>query len=148
RQAPLLSPVGMVRKHDERGNELWSRRFEGNPLSGVAVDAAGGVYVVGPTQENEVLVIKLSSRGNQLWTRQLGRGRGAVVAADTSGIYMAWTPAEGPRQGVVLRKYTAEGDVLWTEPSLTPAAFEFSYALSVSKTGVYLSSSGSVDFLE
>src|SRR5438046_2543424 len=34
--ADYRSPVGLVRKHDARGNELWSRRFENNTMSNVA----------------------------------------------------------------------------------------------------------------
>src|SRR5258706_12034937 len=44
--ADYRSAVDLLRKHDARGNELWSRRFENNPISNVAMDAAGGVYVV------------------------------------------------------------------------------------------------------
>src|SRR6185503_7120390 len=47
-RADPSSTVGLVRKHDARGIELWSRRLENNPLSSVAVDAAGGIYVAGP----------------------------------------------------------------------------------------------------
>jgi len=146
--ADYRSAVGMVRKHDARGNELWSRRFENNPLSNVAVDAAGGVYVVGAwsSLEGDAIISKLSSQGNLLWTRQAGRGAGALLATDNSGIYMAWTPAEGPQRGVVIRKYTAEGDVLWTaRPVFSQTSFEYSIALAANATGVYLASSGAVD---
>src|SRR5262245_9381860 len=76
--ADRSSPIGLVRKHDARGNEVWSRRFENIPLSSVAVDATGGVYVVGPgpAWERDVFISKLSSQGNILWTRQVGRGGG------------------------------------------------------------------------
>src|SRR6266567_9072765 len=93
-QSPYIrSPAGLVRKHDARGNELWSRRFENSPISNVAVDVSGGVYVVGPGPgwERDIFVSKLSSQGNLLWTRQIGRGGGAIVAPDNSGIYVAWT---------------------------------------------------------
>jgi uncharacterized protein (TIGR03437 family) len=141
-------PAGLVRKHDARGNQLWTRRFENNPISNVAVDSAGGIYVVGPgtAWERDVFVSKLSSQGNLLWTRQVGRGGAAIVAADNSGIYMAWTPVEGPRWGVAVRKYTAEGDELWTaRPVFSPTSFEGSIALAANATGVYLASHGSVE---
>lgn len=142
------SEVGLVRKHDARGNELWSRRFENTTMSNVAVDAAGGVYVVGAGYASEpgAFISKLSSQGNLLWTRQVGRGGGALVATDNSGIYMAWTPVEGPQSGVAVRKYTAEGDVLWTaRPVFSPTSFEYSFAVAANATGVYLASSGAVD---
>jgi len=142
------SPVGLVQKHDARGNELWTRRFENNPISNVAVDSVGGIYVVGPgtVWERDVFLSKLSSQGNLLWTRQVGRGGGALVAADNSGIYMAWTPVEGQVRGLSLRKYTAEGDALWTaRPVFAPTSFEYSGALAANATGVYLASSGSVE---
>jgi uncharacterized protein (TIGR03437 family) len=142
------STVGLVRKHDTRGIELWSRRLENNSLSSVAVDAAGGIYVAGPGNPSvgEVLISKLSSQGNLLWTRQVGRGGGALVASSDSGVYMAWSPVEGPLHGVAVRKYTADGNVVWTvRPDVAPTSFEFSISLAANATGVYLSSSGAVE---
>jgi uncharacterized protein (TIGR03437 family) len=142
------SPVGLVRKHDARGNEVWSRRFENSLLSSVAVDATGGIYVAGsgPTWEGDVFLSKLTSQGNPLWTRQAGRGRGALLASNDSGVYMAWTRVEGPLIGVAVRKYTAEGDVLWSaNPVVAPTSFEASIGLAANATGVYLSGHGSVE---
>src|SRR6185503_19815830 len=67
------SSVGLVRKHDARGIELCSRRLENHPLSSVAVDAAGGIYLAGPGNPSvgDVFISKLSSQGNLLWTRQV-----------------------------------------------------------------------------
>ncbi len=132
--------VGFARKHDARGNELWSRRFENSEVVGVAVDATG-VYVVGHVyggSEGDVFVSKLSSQGSLLWTRQVARGGGAKVAPDNSGIYVAWTSLEGPLPAGFVRQYTAEGDVLWT------ASSESSGAMAADATGFYLAAGGAV----
>ena len=69
----------------------------------------------------------------------------AKVVADNSAIYVAGTLFEAISPAVFVRKYTAEGEVLWTARPVAPAYFEFTTALAVNATGVYLASSGAVE---
>ena len=51
-QTQLGGRDAFVRKYDASGNELWTRQFgssDSNRANDVAVDTAGGVYVVGDT---------------------------------------------------------------------------------------------------
>jgi hypothetical protein len=96
-----------VRKYDGPGSLLWSRQFgttdEDVPF-GVAVDAAGNVYVVGQTVGDlagtqgsaDAFVRKYSASGAHRWTRQFGTtlyDRAVDVAFDTAGrvVITGWT---------------------------------------------------------
>lgn len=87
-------------KYDADGDELWARRFDG-PLGGedepvgVAVDAAGDVYVAGTASVlspfgDDLVVIKYDADGNELWTELIdggagGRDQAAALALDAAG---------------------------------------------------------------
>ena len=74
-----------VRKYSGDGDEIWSRQF-GTQVSaianGVAVDAAGNLYVAGQVEgalpgqphfgNNDAFVRAYDGSGNELWTRQFG----------------------------------------------------------------------------
>ena len=86
-----------VRKYDGHGNELWTRQFGSRGVdraSGVVVDGAGNLYVLGttrlslPGQSNmdpvaggsDVFIRKFDSDGNEVWTNQFGTQKGDAVA--------------------------------------------------------------------
>lgn len=98
-----------LRKYDADGTELWTQQF-GSGLSdrasGVAVDAAGNVVVVGRAggdltggtpraNQGGAFVRKYDAHGTELWTRQFGSGdwnnlwgvgdRASGVAVDVVG---------------------------------------------------------------
>ena len=131
-----------LRKHDGDGNELWTRQFgsqSGPSASGVAVDGAGSVYVVGsasgalPGQthsgSSDAYVRKYDGHGNELWTRQFGsRGvdRASGVVVDGAGnLYVLGTtrlslpgqsnmdPVAGGSD-VFIRKFDSDGNKVWT----------------------------------
>lgn len=117
---------------------LWVRQFGSEEVEyafGVAVDAAGNVYVVGltngtlPGQTNagsvDAFVRKYDAVGNEVWTRQFGSSAldfAQGVAVDTAGnVYVAGRTAGGltdqPNTGkedAFVRKYDASGNELWT----------------------------------
>lgn len=83
-----------VRKYDLSGTEVWTRQFGGGGAdiaSGVALDAAGNVYVVGTTSSTlpgqvqagsyDAFVRRYDAAGQVAWTRQFG-GPGGDNARD------------------------------------------------------------------
>src|SRR5439155_701956 len=94
-----------VAKYDPAGNALWIRQFgtsgDDGPC-GVAVDAAGNVYVAGFTSGNlggasagdyDAFVAKYDAAGSAFWTRQFGTSDyddAHGVAVDAAGnVYVA-----------------------------------------------------------
>ena len=138
------SPVGIhdsdafARKYNRNGNELWTRQFgtKGSDVALGAVPGGGGsLYVVGWTEGafpgqsksglSDGFVRKYDGEGNELWTRQLGtqsadRIHGAglesagnlYVVGQTFGALPGHTSAG--RSDAFIRKYTSNGDELWT----------------------------------
>ena len=128
-----------VRKYNASGNELWTKQFGTSHydfLSGITVDANGGVYVAGYTLGRlqganlggtDAFVRKYNANGDELWTRQFGTsgndfindikadftGNVFVVGSTTGGLQGAGVNL-GDRDAFV-RKYSASGDELWTE---------------------------------
>ena len=95
-----------VRKYDADGQEVWTRQFgtfTSDHASGVAMDGAGNVYVVGGTHgalpdqaslgESDVFVRQYDADGQEVWTRQFGTSSIDVasgVAMDGAGnVYVA-----------------------------------------------------------
>jgi hypothetical protein len=139
-----------VRKYDAAGNLVWTRQFGTSGLdqaSGVAVDGAGKVYVVGttagvlPGQTSaggfDAFVRKYDAAGNVVWTRQFGSltplgaqegasgvavdgtGQNVYVAGSTRGTLPGQTNAEGI--SAFVRKYDAAGTAVWTRQFGTSA---------------------------
>jgi len=84
-QTSLGEVDAYVRKYDVHGNEIWTRQFgtqSQDHASGVRVDGAGNVYVVGFTRgaltgetnlgSSDVYLRKYDGDGSELWTRQFG----------------------------------------------------------------------------
>ena len=107
-----------VAKLSSAGAHLWSTYLGGSEYEyggGVAVDAAGGVYVTGVTESfgwisggfdtshnggNDAFVAKLSSAGAHLWSTYLGgsstdQGSGVAVDAAGSVLITGWTYSSG-----------------------------------------------------
>ncbi len=90
-----------VRKYTGDGEELWSRQFGTQVFAkanGVAMDAAGNVYVAGQVEgalpgqphfgNSDAFLRAYDGLGNELWTRQFGAEGGDVavdVAVDEGG---------------------------------------------------------------
>ena len=127
---------GFVKGYDSDGNELWTRQI-GTPgydvATGVAVDGAGNVYVVGDTHETfpgqtnlgkyDAYLRKYDSSGSEVWTRQFGSQHfdmASAVAADGSGnLYVVgWTRGTLPGQAhlgdfdAFVHMYDANGNEL------------------------------------
>lgn len=129
-----------VLKYDPAGNLLWARQFGSDSEDfgrGIAVDAAGNVFVVGnsfgqlplqPPASGELFIAKFDTDGNRLWIRQWGSGgeganrdAGRGIAVDAAGnaymtgyiprAYGGTTPG-GSGDGFVA-KYDTNGSQLW-----------------------------------
>jgi hypothetical protein len=139
---PLVHAVGgandgFVRRYNRSGTILWTRQF-GTSGQDMAVDVAadgGGLTVVGVTDgsftggpttpgTDDLFVRRYDWAGNVKWTRQFGTTKdedAGAIAADASGIIVVGTTwgtlagSSAPDDAdAVVRKYDANGNVLWT----------------------------------
>ena len=138
---PRIGQLGnqdaFVWKLSPEGIELWMRQFGSSAwdrVTGVAVDKAGNIFVVGdtygalpgqtPAGGRDAFVEKLSPEGTELWRRQFGSsasdgalavavdGAGNIfVAGDTEGTLPGQTPAGG--RDAFVEKLSPEGIDLW-----------------------------------
>jgi hypothetical protein len=147
-----------VRKYDPAGNELWTRQFGGGGGEGawgVALNAAGGAYVVGitraalpeqsPAGSFDAFVRKYDPAGNEVWTRQFGSeagdgGRG--VAVDSSGNVFVVGTTEGSLAGepsaggfdAYIRQYDPGGQEFWTR-QFGSSADDYAVAVAIDPAG-------------
>lgn len=129
-------------KFDSTGQQVWLKQFgtEDTDTAEDLIAAGDHVYVAGSTlgeldptvtktaRDNDAYVMKIDSSGEQVWVRQFGGGEAQsdalfAVAVDGDGnvLVAGRTSGELPDQSTwggfdaFLRKYDAEGTVLWTE---------------------------------
>lgn len=126
-----------VRAYDRAGNELWTTQFgtpQDDAAHGVAVDAAGNVFVTGTTKGTlpgqtsagaaDVFLRVYDRAGKERWTKQFGTSlddEGAAVVVDGAGqITVAGSTAGAfPGQtskgrGGFVRRFDAAGAERWT----------------------------------
>ena len=110
---------GLLRCYDLAGNDLYTREITATDTAFPAALAVDGVlvYVAGSVGQSraEVFLHKYDENGNLLWARQFHLSDGyhmvSGMVTDPSGAYLAaW---DGRAQGLV-RKYSPQGDELWT----------------------------------
>jgi hypothetical protein len=136
----------LVRRYDPFGSELWTEVFVGadggtDTASGVAVDGAGNILVVGREFTD--------AQGFNIWIQQYSPGGqpgwGTTVDGPTSGNDWANDVAIDPDDNLIvvgriatdgnfadawLRKYSPDGDELWTQ-TYAGAAGESDEAIAV-----------------
>jgi hypothetical protein len=163
-----------VLKYDPAGNLLWARQFGSNASDfgrGIAVDAAGNVFVVGdssgqlplqPPANGELFIAKFDTNGNRLWIRQWGSGgdganrdAGRGVALDAAGnaymtgyiprAYGGTTPG-GSGDGFAA-KFDTDGNQVWFTRirGLGPDAAN-AIAVAADGTTVYVTGRTNSDF--
>jgi hypothetical protein len=155
---PLGGYDAFVRKLDSRGEVAWTRQFgnaRDDQASGVAVDADGGVFVVGSTggslagtSETKVdaFVRKYDPDGALVWFRQFGTAdwdRAYAVAVDAKGnAYVAGSASSvSLEQRPFLRKYGPNGDLVQIYELALPSNTSV-HAVAVDASGsVYLAGS-------
>ncbi|MGB1276952.1 MAG: hypothetical protein ACPG77_14505, partial [Nannocystaceae bacterium] len=113
------------------GSPVWDDVYPGEDHGvaigwGIAVDSVGDVVVVGEefklVENANIFVRKYTNDGDIVWTKTFhgdpaGDDRGRAVAIDSEDniIAVGHTFKNGEDQNVWIRKYSPEGDVLWTE---------------------------------
>jgi hypothetical protein len=125
-------------------------------VGGISVDSTG-VYVAGhtfgtfPGQTSagfiDGLVRKYDANGTELWTRQFGTSFAdnlLGISVDSTGVYVAgYTQGTFPGQtsagsaDAFVRKYDANGNVIWTRQFGTSSA-DGIFGISVDSTGIYV----------
>jgi len=119
-----------IRKYSSSGAKKWTRIVDGpaggfDGANGVALDAAGNLYVVGyatKTGESyDIWIRKYDTSGTKKWTRMVNgpaddsdEARG--IALDSSGnLYViGHVTVPGAQQNIWIRKYSAAGAKKWT----------------------------------
>jgi len=143
-----------VRKYSANGDEVWTRQFGTvgwDQADEVAV-YSGSVYIFGttgvsPYEACDIFVCRYDTDGNQIWTRQFGSVAvdwAADISVDGTGVYLIGvTQGTLPDQAsagswdAFVRKYDADGDVVWTRQFGT-SDIDFGLGISVHPSGVYV----------
>ena len=147
-----------VRKYDASGNVIWTRQLGTSAndfMRGVAVDNAGNILLSGQTRGvfegsnaggDDVFLQKLDPDGELIWTRQFGTpaadlARGVAVDSSANVLVIGNTTgdlgaANAGDSDVFIRKYDADGTVLWTR--------QFGTSADDNATGVAADSSGNI----
>jgi hypothetical protein len=165
-------------KYDGAGNRLWVRQWgsaDNDQGRGVAVDAAGQVYVTGFTWARlegqtsaggqDLFLAKYDGEGNRLWVRQVGtNGTDVAQALATSrrpsgevDVYLVGRTTGGtdgrgldglPQRGgydLVVLRYDAAGNRGWTRQDGTAGEDSVSGATADGAGNVYVTGSVSRD---
>jgi len=139
-QASAGGEDAFLRKYDAAGGEAWTRQFGGSGFDqavGVAVDRAGGVYLVGDTRtplgDFDAFLRKYDAAGNEVWSRPLGTAEwesaygvsvdgvgGVFVVGTTGGAFPGETNDGG--LDIFLAKYDLVGNEVWTRQVGYPEA--------------------------
>ena len=100
-------------KYDADGNLAWEARHHGgigaDEATGIAVDAAGDVYITGMSQGDgtgfDYLTIKYDSSGNMIWRARYNNGllngddEATAIAVDSTGNVFVTGRSAGPLTG-------------------------------------------------
>ncbi len=120
-------------KYDTNGTELWAKRYYGpgngdDESSGIAVDAAGNVYVTGWSEnegntpdQSDYATVKYDTNGTELWAKRYngpGNGTDAAfdIAVDAAGnVYVTGWSDYPSDHAYATVKYDTNGTELWAK---------------------------------
>lgn len=125
----LSSDSFITVKYDVNGNPAWTNYFKSSPTStdnasGIAVDAAGNLFVTGSSFDSlsgatAFLTLKYAATGALLWTKRyslVGLEGASEVRVDAQGNVIVVGTSQGgtSQQKQPLVKYSNAGTALWT----------------------------------
>lgn len=125
-------------KYNYAGEVLWAVNYNGTASmddegNGICVDQLGFIYVVGASQNNissyDITLLKYDPEGVLLWSRNYfsdagnREDKGLGITIDGAGcIYVTgYTTNQDSYSDIVLRKYSSEGNAIWTSLEDGPA---------------------------
>lgn len=131
---------GFVVKVNKDGKVVWSKVIASSSVWGLAVDAAGNIYVSGDTRvalngatkkgSFDYFLLKMNSTGDILWTKQEGGAGGATFgynmtkAGDGSGLFLTGSTAVALNGSTLvgftdyfIAKYDFDGGLIWSKQS-------------------------------
>ena len=145
-----------VRMYDFAGNIVWTTTLGAADMPSAIALGSSGIYVAGTRDTTpgrgdptayDVFVDKFDANGNLVWDRRFGSqtlDEGRAVAVDPSGVYVAGfaygtIPGESTsgQEDAFVRKYDADGNVLWTRQFGTSSP-DFGNAVASDTSGVYV----------
>ncbi len=118
-------------KYDTNGNQLWAKTYEGGGMDDdfaykIVTDNDGNVFVAGQSEElvngnADITLVKYSTAGDELWSRSIN-SMGAekdlpydLVHDGLGNVYLAGRMHNGVDYDGILRKYSTNGNVLWSK---------------------------------
>ncbi|MBN1435774.1 MAG: SBBP repeat-containing protein [Sedimentisphaerales bacterium] len=139
-----------IAKYDAEGEQVWLRQLgttEEDAARGVAVDAAGNVYVSGYTMgglggENaegfDAFLVKYDADGEQVWIRQLSTNADdkaySVTVDDAGAVYVCGETENAGGIDAFVAKYDADGNEIWIRQMGT-GAIAMARAIAVDSEG-------------
>lgn len=143
-----------TRRYDEFGGELWTEVHVGadggtDSASGVAVDGAGNIIVVGreftAAQGFNILIQQYGPDGATGWNATVDGPIGGndwandvAIDADDNLIVVGRLAVDGNFSDAWMRKYSATGDELWTQTYAGDAGeSDEAVAVAISPTGEF-----------
>jgi len=121
------STDAFVRKYDSAGGEMWTIQFGtsvSDSATGVGVDGAGNIYVVGNRGGLSGFIHKYDNTGIEIWTRQFDSSAdvytGRVAVDDAGNAYIAGSTngtfagqASAGYYDAFISKYDSSGNNAW-----------------------------------
>lgn len=141
-----------IQKHDISGNLLWVKQLENTAIdegNGIAVDAAGAVYITGKfwgttdfdpglgtnnltsNGADDTYILKLTTAGDFAWVKQIG-------GPDYEYGYTIWVDGTGNIYSAGSFQNTVDFDPGAGTTNLTSAGFDDSYLFKLNAAGDFL----------
>jgi len=94
--------------------------------AGVVEDTNGNLYLVGASGDHRCVVVKCDARGEVLWHRQLEEKQArceSIVVAHGGGVVVAGYNRSKGREGLVVARFDASGELKWSKKLPQPVGF-------------------------
>lgn len=137
----------IIIKYDLNGDTVWVRTFNGTANStdeanACAIGDSNNIYVTGRSYNGsnyDILTIKFKPNGDTVWTRAYNgeynsNDEAYSCATDLNGnIFVAGLSYDSTQSKLILIKYTANGDTVWTRKYTMPGSSgDIAYSCAIS----------------